>query len=386
MMQTRSLPRGAAGMLWVPRTLARVAVWLFVLALTLGTATMVAQEPAELVAFGGLSVLFLAWEVFAARLGVWGGALIGLVVFGGGTAWDWHLPTSLGLAIVALSLPRRWAGPGVAVLAAFTIWQWSNSGLYTSELVLRGAMVLAQNVLFVYLLERIQRSGVELERTREELGHLEVNTERARLASELNKVIGSTLDRAGAQADEIRDLVNSDHPKVHEQLVEISTLIERGREQLALLAYEPVIDDFEGELRTARTLCRQLEVEFIATIDEVDDRVSEVFALILREATTNMFKHSMPSRCTVIVRSEGEEAVFGFTNDGVRENQNPKSNGSGHRRWRAKLAELGGVLETSMLTGDRFQVRVRVPLDQRCEAHREPAGSVTAVSKEFSHG
>jgi two-component system, NarL family, sensor histidine kinase DesK len=385
MTHMASAGKFAAGGTFAPRVLARVAVWMFVIVLTAFTAQMVTQDPAVRALIAALSALFLGWEALSSRLGAWG-VLPGLVIFGGGMFWNWHLPTSLGIAVIALALPRRWAAVGVAGLVTFTIWQWASSPLYTSDLVFRGAMGLAQNVLFIYLLERACRSGKEIEKTQDELAQLEVDTERARLAGELNKVIGSTLDRAGAQASDLQRQVTSDHPEVAKQLVEIEGLIARGQDQLSLLSYEPVLDDFESEVRTARSLCRNLGVEFIATLEEVDDRVEEVFALMLRESTTNMFKHAMPTRCTAIARMEDGEAVFGFTNDGVRDPSRSTVSGSGHRRWRAELAALGGSLRTATLDGGRFQVLARVPLTPAVNVQSQPSQPMKHASEEFSHG
>lgn len=339
--------------------LSRVAVWIFVLVITAGTVTLVTDGADEFALFVAASALFLVWELGQRRLMVWG-SVLGLVVFAVGFAFQWHLPLSLGIAIMLLSLPGLWGvlvgGAGVVAISA--TWFGSMNG----DVALHGLLGLAQNVLLVYLLERTWASSRALEAVRQELAKTEVDAERTRLAGELNEVIGATLRQADLQTADIRSREEVADPRFGEHLAEITELVQHGLKQLDLLSAEPVLGDFDSELHTAQSLCKRLDVDFTAVIDEVDPTVSEMFPLLLRESVTNMFKHATPTRCTVVVRNEDGEAIFGFTNNGVAERDVPGEDGSGHRRWRRLLADLGGGLTAGPLHGGRYQVLARVPI------------------------
>lgn len=386
-------PASGAGWLAWPREalagggLSRAVVWLFVVLMTVGTVEPVTQNTAEVVLFIGLSALFLAWEVLRERLGQWG-ALVGVLIFAVGFALQWHLPLSLGVVLVVLVLPFRWGVPlaGLGILLLVGAWsQW-----YSGDIVLRSILALVQNVFLIYLLERVWINSQALRETRDELARTEIDTERTRLAGELNEVIGSTLRQVGLQTDEIRTRGGVEDPAFQRHLAEIADLVDRGLQQLELLSFEPVVGDFEAELDTAQALCRRLGVDFTASVEEIDDRVAEIFALMLRESITNMFKHATPTRCTVAARTEHGEAIFGFTNDGVLPHAPDSADGSGHRRWRRSLTELGGSLETSRLQGGRYQVRARVPVRAADPpAPRRPTTPTTAATpptERITHG
>lgn len=341
-------------------SVARALVWFFVVATALGSMGLVADGALEHALFLGLTVLFLAWEVLSERLGQWG-VLVGVTLLCTGVGMNWHLPLSLGLVAVLLAVPFRRAAVLVVVALGAIVWFWAQQSL-PGGLVVRGLFALLQNVLFLYLLERVWRSGKALEETREELARTEVDAERTRLAGELNEVIGSTLAQVALHTAEAQNRTEVTDPEFHRHLSEVGDLVNHGLQQLRLLSFEPVIGDLDSEVQMADSLCRRLGVDLTASVEDVDDEVSEIFALMLRESVTNMFKHATPTRCTVAVRAEDGEAMFGFTNDGVPAEALDTGEGSGHRRWRETVTALGGTLVTTRLEGGRYQVLARVPV------------------------
>lgn len=338
--------------------LSRVIVWFFVIMMAFGTVGLVATGPIEYGVFIGLAALFLAWEVLSDRLQKWG-VFVGLLIFCAGLGFNWHLPMSLGLAVIVLVLPFKWAAPMLLAIIGALLWYWSQT--LSDEFVLRGLLALIQNVFLVYLLERAWRSSRALQETREELARTEVDAERTRLAGELNEVIGKTLWQVSLQTAEIRSRTDVTDPNFHHHMTAVADLIGTGLEQLELLSFEPVLADLDGELHTAESLCARLGVEMTASVEDVEEHAAELFAAMLREAITNMFKHATPTRCTLAVRSENGEAIFGFTNDGVAQKVHDLDGGSGQRRWKQEISALGGTLDTTLLVGGRYQVLARVP-------------------------
>lgn len=214
------------------------------------------------------------------------------------------------------------------------------------------------------LLQQTAWTARRLRETQEQLAQAEVDGERDRLAGELTTHIGRTLAQTAAQASRARTRVAVDDPEVQGHLAEVESLVVRGRDQLARLSFEPVVDDLATEVRSTQTLCSRLGVAFTPSVQEIDDAAQTVFALLLRESVTNMFKHAVPTRCTVVARQEDGVALLSITNDGVPAGPATArdGSGSGQARWRSQLDPLGGTLEAGPLPGGRYRVLARIPL------------------------
>ncbi len=340
--------------------LPRAMVWLVVILNTVGLVGQLPRGPGQVAIFVSLSASFLVWDLTRERFGRWG-PIVGVVIFALGNVFQWHFTMCLGLAQVALTIPLRWRLPivtsAIAVLAV--IW-WQA---YPPDTVLQSALGLVPNILVIYLFDRIRTKGIELADVQEQLALTEVDNERTRLAEQVNQTLGGILMQADVQTSRIRSATaDVDHPEFQRQVGELSDLLDRSQVTLKRLAHEPMVSSLADEIRAATTLCRRLGVDFTSSGEDVPGPAAELFALMLREAVTNMLKHALATRCTLVVRADGEEALFGFTNDGVQEMAESGRDGSGQRRWRRAVTELGGVLETGRLGGDRYQVSARVPV------------------------
>ncbi|WP_018157125.1 sensor histidine kinase [Demetria terragena] len=359
---------------------ARILTWVWVLTWAQHAITTRDDLLVQVVvAVGG--VVMLVWEALHDRLHAWsvvpglGLLLCGLVLAGTDSPRDSGYLLGWGVVVLLLSASRARPALVVAAIAA---------PLIAAILVSDSAALLVNMVnqfLVVYLLQRLAQTARELRRTQDQLARSEVDTERERLAGEINTMVGATLVDVSAQTAQARiHFARDDRISAH--LAEVEDLVEHGLTQLAQLSQEPVIDTLDAELHTAQTLCRRLGVQFTESVDDVDVSVTPTFALLLREAVTNMFKHAQPTRCTVVVRQVDRGAVFMFTNDGTPEGKPAAElHGSGQDRMRTQIAAVEGEFEAGPLTDGRYRVVVRVPTPVRVDQ-----GSSPIALERNSHG
>lgn len=367
--------------------LARLLTWLFVVWLV-STPARYAQSVEEWLYPLAAAVVFLAWEAQADRLRRWG-AIPGVALVVAGLVQQDMVMIALGAPVVALTVPVRAAvASTLATIAAYVVLAARElpPGLPATD-VFVALLQLAIGVLMLglvpYLLQRIAFTARRLRDTREDLANTEVDAERTRLAQELNALMGQTLHQVSRQIVEARQAIDIDDAALQTQLADVENLVARGLDQLELLSFEPVIDDLDTEIQTAHTLCRRLGVEFTASVDQVDDVVSTTFALLLRECVTNMFKHAVPTRCTFVARDQDGEALFSFTNDGVSDETTCPTNGTGQRRCRDSIVELGGTFEASPLDDGRYRILARVPV---APAPSERPTSAQPLEEATTHG
>jgi PAS domain S-box-containing protein len=93
-----------------------------------------------------------------------------------------------------------------------------------------------------------------------------------------------------------------------------------------------------------------------------EDRVE--LLRVVREALTNVRRHSDAEKASVSLRTEGDDLIAEVSDDGGGYEQTTKA-GGGSRSMRERAAALGGVLEIESVRGGGTTVRLRVPLGKR---------------------
>ena len=85
---------------------------------------------------------------------------------------------------------------------------------------------------------------------------------------------------------------------------------------------------------------------------------------VVREALTNVRRHSDAEKASVSLGTEGDDLIAEISDDGRGYEQTTRA-GGGSRSMRERAASLGGVLEVESERGGGTTVRLRVPLGKR---------------------
>lgn len=197
------------------------------------------------------------------------------------------------LAVIAEGLPRLMAG-----------WQDDGYGL----VVLLGAVASAG----VRLASERQRRLVQAQ---DEIAALAVANERARIAADLHDILGHSLTVVTLKAELAQRLLDVDLDKARAELRDLEI---RARDALAdvrttALGVRGV--SLPGEIAAARSALAAAHVtaELPGAADDVPTRLRELFAWTIREAVTNVVRHSRATRCEVRLCADSVEIV----DDGV---------------------------------------------------------------------
>lgn len=193
------------------------------------------------------------------------------------------------------------------------------------------------------------RLFTELDAMRRSEAELAVMKERFRFAADLHDIQGHTLHVIKLKAAVAARLQHSDPDRTAAELAEIQRLtaetIDQGRE----LANSTFRLSFESELANAVNLLEAAGIRVsIGRAPGVKVAHDAVFALVLREATTNILRHSQARNFTVTV-TEGDLTVM---NDGAA---GPVNGPRGLAGLSVRAAEAGGVL-THTHKGSSFTV------------------------------
>ncbi|MFW5471724.1 sensor histidine kinase [Knoellia sp. CPCC 206450] len=265
--------------------------------------------------------------------------IVGAASVGGG-------PYLVALAMFVLPM---WAAVGLAVVVVgLTVLLTSVSSELSDTWYLPGIVILVAVVTAV--VRTIERRSI----LHDELAaELTVSAERDRLARDVHDVVGHTLTAMSLKADVAERLVTTDPERARREIAEVAAL---SRQALA------EVRAAVGGIRSARlddeiaSAARVLEAAGIAAhlpedLTVVDPRHRVVLAWVLREAVTNVVRHSGASVCRVALGASSltvEDDGRGAS--GLRE-------GNGLRGVRERVDAAGGVLRVEdARPGTRLEV------------------------------
>ncbi|MFI5897276.1 sensor histidine kinase [Actinoplanes sp. NPDC051513] len=288
---------------------------------------------------------------------------------------------SLGTIFVAflaasglLLLPRawRWAWFGTAVASVSAIYLVLASGESpsTPTVVIRAVYTAAISAgfgLMAYGLSRLAGLAVRLAHRREELAAVAAVRERLRLARDTHDLLGLGLSTLALKSDLIAALIGPDDARAARELGELLHVCATVRSDTARIAGERPQLSLDAELALATDVLTSsaIHVHITGAGRAVPQAVDNVLAIVLREAITNILRHSQARQCAITVESEDGLVRLRVSNDGATSATPLPATGTGHGldNLRTRVAGCGGIL-TTRRTGGTFVMMVELPAAQ----------------------
>ncbi|WP_433511613.1 sensor histidine kinase [Nonomuraea sp. CA-143628] len=208
--------------------------------------------------------------------------------------------------------------------------------------------------------------AVQAHEGREAHTRLAVAEERLRFARDLHDLVGHQLSAIAVKTELAVRLSAADTVAAKAEMVAVNTLTRTALRELrqAVRGYREL--DLSAELNSVKGVLEAAGVrcELRLPYREPPGGVAPVFAYAVREAATNVLKHSTASFCEITLRFTEEEAELSVRNDGVVRHQ-VSDLGSGLTGMGERLADIGGKV-TARPTGDgEFLLRAVVSLPLR---------------------
>ncbi|CAM4055387.1 sensor histidine kinase [Kibdelosporangium persicum] len=186
----------------------------------------------------------------------------------------------------------------------------------------------------------------ELEEAREREAELAVIRERVRFAGDLHDIQGHTLHVVKLKTALAQKLVDSDTERAKQELREIHALVSDTITQTKELAYAQRRLNLSAELENARNLFEAAGIKVRVNREaDVDQGVSELLGLVLRETTTNILRHAEATRVRITLSASSITIV----NDGAQRAPLPELRGLANLRQR--VAADGGDLTVEQDNG-----------------------------------
>lgn len=214
---------------------------------------------------------------------------------------------SLGMTnyLIAFSLflqPTRMA----LVLAG--IWLLVTTTLVlTSGQIGQTAFYIVINLLTAAFLTLIVTIGHRQEQHDRVANERNVIAERERVARDVHDVLGHSLTVVTVRAELAERLVDSDPEAAKAELAQLRALTREALGEVRATVAGLRVVRLSDELESARLALRGagIEAKMPEGPDAVDPRRRLVLAWVLREAVTNVLRHSQANRCHVVFHPEG---------------------------------------------------------------------------------
>jgi two-component system sensor histidine kinase DesK len=197
---------------------------------------------------------------------------------------------------------------------------------------------------------------------REQLAHLAVTEERLRFARDLHDILGQSLSVLVLKSELVaKQLPEDTDESVRNEVRDIAQVARGSLNDLreAVTGYRrPTL---QGEISSARAALRAagigLRVE--DPVGPLGPEQDGVLAWCLREAVTNVVKHSGATRCEVRISRRDELATLEVSDDG--RGATWFDGGSGLIGMRERVEMVGGTVKVASENGGGLHVRVLVP-------------------------
>lgn len=298
--------------------------------LTLGLLAVMTYAEFPLLRYGGL--IFLAWLV---------GSILLLVR--GPWRWFWFV-------VVTSSLP----------LLTWLVFPASLDSAYIVTWIVYATALGVAFGLMAYGLSRLVGLAGRLAERREQLAALATVRERLRLAQDTHDLLGLGMSTLALKTDLVDELIGRDNQRAARELSEVVRLCSAVQADAGRIAAERPGLSLAAEFSAAQ------EVLAASGIDVFTERApvplaadaDAALAIVLREAVTNILRHSAAQRCAITLAGDDGLVRLRVSNDGATPPHDRR--GSGLANMRDRVTALGGELATKD-GGGTFVVVAELP-------------------------
>jgi two-component system, NarL family, sensor histidine kinase DesK len=206
------------------------------------------------------------------------------------------------------------------------------------------------------------RANRELRAAREELAQAAVSEERLRIARDLHDLLGHTLSLIALKSELARKVLVSDPHRAQVELAEVQAIsrqaLQEVREALQGYRQRSCADELDRARATLAAAGIDCRVEARAAELPVD--VESVLAWAVREASTNVVRHSGARACAITIASDASVVSLQVDDDGAL--GTGSSDGTGLDGLAERASLLHGKLEAGARPEGGFRLRLTLPL------------------------
>lgn len=239
-----------------------------------------------------------------------------------------------------------------------------HSSLYVSQLPFIVLSIIGVILLPFNTYNRNKREKLEgqLEDANKRISQLIVIEERERIARDLHDTLGQKLSLIGLKSDLAGKLIRRDADAALNEINDIRQTARTALKEVRELVSDMRGTKLEDELLRIQQILKAAEIDFVLygspKLVNTPLLVENVLSMCLKEAVTNVVKHSQATRCSVLIKQKPEEVLVQVQDDGIGFEGNSQQRGNGLAGMRERLEFVNGSVDIQTMDGTTLNIRV----------------------------
>ncbi|MEO1244236.1 MAG: sensor histidine kinase [Pseudomonadota bacterium] len=211
---------------------------------------------------------------------------------------------------------------------------------------------------------RFEETQQALRSSREEAEHLGRIAERERIARDLHDTIGHSLSVIALKSELAAGLARDGEPHAADEMLAVNRVARQSLAEIraTLSGYWELSLDAELKALTASLREAGIQTKLDVMTIDLPVHTETALAMCLREAVTNVIRHSEASACRIELKVEAESAVARVSDNGNVRTIEP---GRGLGGMRQRVEQMSGDLQIAVQDGTRLVVRLPLTSTQQ---------------------
>ncbi|MCY8065647.1 sensor histidine kinase [Bacillus haynesii] len=208
----------------------------------------------------------------------------------------------------------------------------------------------------------------ELDEANQQIKELVKREERVRIARDLHDTLGHTLSLLTLKSQLVQRTIASDPERARKEAREMETTSRAALKQVRELVSDMKTATIAEELIHIQQILRAADITFEymggSDFSNIPPVTQNIVSMCIREAATNIVKHSRATHCTISISQTDEKISIAIKDDGMGMNQQTPF-GNGLRGMKERLALIDGALDVSTHNGT--VLNITVPIVKKAE-------------------
>jgi two-component system sensor histidine kinase DesK len=209
----------------------------------------------------------------------------------------------------------------------------------------------------------------QLEDANKRISELVKLEERQRIARDLHDTLGQKLSLIGLKSDLAGKLISKNPTQAQAEINDIRRTARTALKEVRVLVTEMRGTRLEDEMFRVTQILKAAEIDLILEGDprraNISLMIENVLSMCLKEAVTNIVKHSSATTCLISIEPSPTEFVIKVKDNGVGiPSESSYFKGNGLRGMKERLEFVNGVMEIVSDAGTMIVFRVPIVFKQ----------------------
>ena len=204
------------------------------------------------------------------------------------------------------------------------------------------------------------RANQAIRLSQDEVRRLAQLAERERIGRDLHDLLGHTLSVVAIKSELAAKLFSRDPAAAQREIADVERVAREALGQVRRAVTGMRAIGLRAEFASARLALAAVEVDFSYRAADLSlhPEVETVLALSLREATTNVIRHSQARNCSAELSRDGDDVRLAIRDDGLG---GASESGNGLKGMRERVEGMGGRFELRSGRGEGTELVLFVP-------------------------